>query len=1096
MRRLIVFLGLFVFVGSSPLTLKAQTAYGRILGTVTDSSGAVVANGSVTVTNLETNVSSQVKTSAAGDYDVPNLIPGKYQVTVEVTGFKKFVASDLVLLVDQKLRVDAALQPGAVTSTVEVVAKGQMINTDSSTVGTVVENKPIIDLPLVSRNFMQLASLSPGTIVDNSGVLGSEESSYRSTLSGGGLWVGGGRASSNGYMIDGVENNDPGFQTPSITPPIDAIQEFKLMSKNYSAEFGGGAVQLNIAIKSGTNSVHGTAYDFLRNDALDGTNFFAVRDPLTGKSKPQLRYNLFGASIGGPIVLPKLVNGRNKLFFFGDYEGLRQRSYNSLFGRFPTAQELTGNFSADPPIYDPLTGLQFSGNQIPSSRIDAKTKQILALNLFPTPNVPPQPGYNTVERLGNPNGVDQVNSRVDYNISEKDTLYARVSYTNQNITSPGISPLSGTIYAQKGWNAGLSEIHLFSPHVGNDLRLGFNRPTSFNQQDGAFGQNIAGTLFTGVSSAPAVYGVPNFSLTNYNGFGGACCSPLDYWTNSISVVDGLTITRGKHSLKVGGTFRPYTFKEINSYDSRGLFYFTGVFTAGPGDTSGNAVADFLLGDLNSASVNQGLSTSWFHAKVYAAYVQDDWKLTSRLTLNLGVRYEYDSPLYEQQGRISVVDFSYPGGRLLTPNQQIVSQLNSPLLGVTPLQGLVAPDKRNWAPRIGFAYRPFNSNNTVVRGAYGVFYDTSCFNEDIFSVLNPPWGKTYAATGSIASPINFDGLFPVAPNAAPVAGSISSLTLDPTSRTPYVEQWNFDVERELAKDWALDVGYQGSGSTKLDDREVPTQGQLMPDGTVVDHDSNFGFILMTRNDGRANYNALTVRIEKRFSHGYYFAAHYTWSKGMGLTSSECGTGTDACFGQQNYWNKNADYGPLSYDVTQRAVFTGIYELPFGRGKQFGSQMAPALDKVLGGWQLNGIFQLQTGFPFTVSAVDNSGTGAVLQQSRANLIGNPHSADTVDPNRVFNRYAFAEPAAGTFGNSARNMLRGDGLNNWDMSLFKNEHLTEKVELQIRAELFNAFNHTQLGPFPGNSFSLDPTSSFGVYESTQHDARVIQLALKLIF
>jgi hypothetical protein len=271
---------------------------------------------------------------------------------------------------------------------------------------------------------------------------------------------------------------------------------------------------------------------------------------------------------------------------------------------------------------------------------------------------------------------------------------------------------------------------------------------------------------------------------------------------------------------------------------------------------------------------------------------------------------------------------------------------------------------------------------------------------------------------------------------------------------------------------------------------------MPDGTVVDHDSNFGFILMTRNDGRANYNALTVRIEKRFSHGYYFAAHYTWSKGMGLTSSECGTGTDACFGQQNYWNKNADYGPLSYDVTQRAVFTGIYELPFGRGKQFGSQMAPALDKVLGGWQLNGIFQLQTGFPFTVSAVDNSGTGAVLQQSRANLVGNPHSADTVDPNRVFNRYAFAEPAAGTFGNSARNMLRGDGLNNWDMSLFKNEHLTEKVELQIRAELFNAFNHTQLGPFPGNSFSLDPTSSFGVYESTQHDARVIQLALKLIF
>lgn len=389
MRRLIVFLGLFVFVCSSPLTLQAQTAYGRILGLVTDSSGAVVANAIVTVTNLGTNVSSQVKSSAAGDYDVPNLIPGKYQVSVEVPGFKKFVASDLVLLVDQNLRVDATLQPGAATTTVEVVAKGQMINTDSSTVGKVVENKEIIDLPLVSRNFMQLASLSPGTIVDNAGVLGSEESSFRSTLSGGGLWVGGGRASSNGYMIDGVENNDPGFQTPSITPPIDAIQEFKLMSKNYSAEFGGGAVQLNIAIKSGTNSLHGTAYDFLRNDALDGTDDFAVKDPLTGKSKPQLRYNQFGFSVGGPIVLPKLLNGRNKLFFFGDFEGIRQRSYTSDFGRWPTANELGGNFTGDAPIYNPLTGEQFSGNQIPGGMIDAKTKQILALNLFPTPNVAP-----------------------------------------------------------------------------------------------------------------------------------------------------------------------------------------------------------------------------------------------------------------------------------------------------------------------------------------------------------------------------------------------------------------------------------------------------------------------------------------------------------------------------------------------------------------------------------------------------------------------------------------------------------------------------------------------------------------------------------
>jgi hypothetical protein len=1095
MRRLIGIACLVGFVCYSLKTLQAQTAYGTILGTVTDASGAVVANANVTVTNLGTNVSSQIKCGPAGNYDVPNRIPGKYQVTVEAAGFKRFVTSDLVMLVNQRLRVDATLQPGAVTSTVNVDTRVQMVNTDSSTISEVVENKEINDLPLVSRNFMELVVLTPGAVVDNSGVLAGTQT-LRSSLSGGSIFVGGGRGSSNAYMIDGVENNDPGVQTPTVTPPIDAIQEFSLMTKNYSAEFGGGGAQLNIAIKSGTNSLHGTAYDFLRNDVLNATNFFAVKDPLTGKSKPQLRYNQFGASIGGPIVLPKLFNGRNKLFFFGDYEGTRQRSYSSAFGLFPTADELSGNFSADPPIYNPQTGQQFSGNLIPSGMIDARAKQILALNLFATPNVQPQPGFNTVARLGNPDTIDQLNSRVDYNISEKDTLYGRVSYSTQNIVSPGLSPLSGTSYQQKGWNAGLSEIHVFLPHLVNNLRLGFNRPSSFSQQDGGFAQNLAGQIFQGVNSSPAVFGYPQFSFTNYASAGGTCCAPLDYWTNSISVVDGLDIIRGKHTLKIGGSFRTYTYKEINSNSARGSVGFTGLYTAGPGNTSGNAIADFLLGLPQSAVVNQGLSTSWFHAKAYSAYVQDDWKAISRLTFNLGLRYAYDSPLYEEQGRVSIVDLTYPGGRLLTPNQQIVSQLNSPLLGHTALQGLVAPDYRNWAPRVGFAYRPFKSNSTVVRGGYGIFYDLSDFNTFNFSVNNPPWTKSYAASGTLASPINFDGLFPTAPTAAPVAGSIASQSLTPTDRTPYMEQWNFDVERGLASDWVVDVGYQGSKSTHLQDWGVPTQGQLMPNGTVVYHYTNFSFILLSANAGRSNYNALTARIEKRFSHGYNFQAHYTWSKGMDLASAECGVGTDACYGQQNYWDRNADYGPESFDVTHRLVVSGTYELPFGRGKQFGSQMAPALDKVLGGWQLNGIFQIQSGFPFTIAANDASGTGSLLQLSRADLVGNPHARDPVDPSRVFNRYAFAQPAAGTFGDSRRNILRGAGLNNFDMSIFKNEHLTERLVMQIRAELFNAFNHTQLGPFPGSAFSLDPSSSFGIYTSTQHDARIIQLGLKLVF
>jgi hypothetical protein len=869
-----------------------------------------------------------------------------------------------------------------------------------------------------------------------------------------------------------------------------------MTSENYSPEFGGSASQINVAIKSGTNKIHGTAYDFLRNDALDARNFYAVRDPITGREKAQLRYNQFGFSVGGPIVIPKVVNGRDKLFFFGDYEGERERSYATARGYWATPAELSGDFSADAPIYDPQTGLQFPGNQIPKGRIDTKITPIIAAGLFPTPNIPPQPGFNTGKGLADPYNVNQLNTRVDAKISDRDTLYGRFSFDTQSFNFPTIQPLGGTSYVQKGYNAAFSEIHLFSPHVINDLRLSWNRPVSLSQQQGAFGTDLAGQFFVGTNKAPATYGYPSWGFsTPYYGIGGNGVTPLDYWTNGYTIVDGLTYTAGKHTLKFGADLREFLFKEINTFTTRGSIGFSGLFTAGAGNSQGNSMADFLLGLPFSATVNQGVNSSWFHAQVYNLYAMDDWKISSRLTLNLGLRYEYRTPLVEQQGRISVFNPDYPGGNLLIPNKQVVQEVNSPLLGYTPLQGLVAPDYRNFAPRIGFAFRPSTDNRTVIRAAYGIFYDNFCFNEYIFSVLNPPWSKTFSATGSLAQPIDYDTLFPTAPTSAPVAGSISSLSLDPLNRTPYIQQWNFDVERELAHDWLLDLGYQGSEGTRLDDRNVPTQGQLMPDGKVDFHFPNFGFILITRMDGRSNYHAFTTRVEKRFNHGYYFQAHYTWSKSMGLSSSECGGGTDACFGQQNYWDRNADYGLNSYDATHRVVVSTVYELPFGRGKQFGSSMPSAFDKLLGGWQLNGIFQIQSGFPFSIGAVDLSGT-ASSSFMRANLVGNPHSADPVDPTRAFNRYAFAQPAAGTFGNSGRNILRGDHLNNWDLSFFKNNHLTERLNLQFRAEFFNVWNHTQKGPFPGTGFSLDPNSSFGVYLGTQHDPRIIQMSLKLIF
>ena len=1068
---------------------SAQTAYGTILGSITDPSAAAIPGASVRVTNIGTNISSEVTTGAEGGYAVPRLIPGQYRVEVSYEGFKTAASPALTLLVNQSLRFDTVLEPGTVETVVEVPAVGTLIETDTSSVGKVVENKQIVDLPMVSRNFTDLIVLSPATVTDNQGALSNEQNSFRTRLSGGGSFIGGGRAGDNTYMIDGVENNDPGFQTPSITPPIDAIQEFRLMNKNYAAEFGGGAAQINIAIKSGTNEIHGTAYNFLRNDVLNARNFFAEEDPITGRSKPQLRYNQFGASVGGPIA-------RNRLFYFFNYEGTRVRTFAPQAARYPTQAQLNGDFSGELPVTDYLTGEQFPNNQVPSARISGKSRDLLFL--FPEPNVPARVGFNTVKTLSRPENVDQYHGRTDWLATQKDNLFIRASFSDQDILRRSLRPLGGTLDQQKGRNIALAWTRVFSPQWLNEMRIGFSRPISLRAQEGAFDEDVAGSLFRGTDSAPVTFGAPAIGLADYAGVGSTGNGPLNYLTNSWSFVDAVSYTTGKHKIKAGIDFRNFLFKEVNSFRPRGTVSFTGLFTQNPQNATGNSVADFVLGLPFAAAVNQGEFTSWFHAQVYNLYLQEDWTVSPSLTINWGLRYEYRTPLEEELDRVSIFDPDYPGGRMLTPNQAIVDQLNTPLIGGGASRGLIDPDLNNFAPRVGLAYRPFGDNRTVVRAGYGVFYSTFEFNEYIFSVLNAPWQKTSAVNASLESPIDFENLFPTADTPIPIAGAMSSLSLDRRNRTPYVQQWNFNVQRELGQNWALEVGYLGSKSTKLATRSVISQGMLIrpgPDPEVFFPYHNFAFILIDRTEGISNYHAGFVRLEKRFRDGFYFNAHHTWSKGLSLASSACSVGNDACLGRQNVWNLRADYGPNSYDVTHRFVFSAIWELPFGRGQRFGADMHPVADRILGGWQVNTIYQVQSGFPYSIRARDVSGTRSSFFP-RANLVGDPHGRDAEDPEREFNRFAFGQPGEGTFGNSGRNILRGEGLNNVDFSLFKNARLTERVTLQVRAELFNLLNHTQFGPFPGSSFSLDPNSQFGVYRGVLQEARIIQMGLKFIF
>lgn len=598
---LLLILGLAV--GSN--LCQAQTSFGTILGIVRDQSGSAVSNAPVQVLNTATGVVTNARTQPDGNYTAINLIPGTYVVSVEVSGFAKAVTAPTQLVVNQTLRLDLVLHPGAITQTVQVSSQGTLIDTDTATIGQEISQRQVSDLPLVSRNVLNLVELSPGVVADPTGVIGGDQTPYRSELSGGSLYIGGGRGSSNGYLIDGVDDNDPGFQTATVTPPINSVQEFRLMSKNYSAEYGGSAAQVNIATKSGTNSFHGTMYDFLRNDALDAVPDFSPEDPVTGRSKPVLRYNQFGASAGGPVWIPHVVNGRNHLFFYGAYQGLRSHQLSSAYAIFPTANELAGNFTGDPTIYDPATGLPFPGNQI--TTVDPKAQALINDGVFKTTYSNAIPGFNAVSTLSNPDNIDEYMIRVDAHLGPNDSLFARYSASNESRLSPTIYPFNGVSQQQKGKNIAVDYTHIFTPNFINDLRFGLNRPITFQLQDGANTDNIAG-IFNGVDTDPASWGAPYIYFVGYGAFGGNANGPLNYYTTDAKLSDVVTWIHGAHTIEAGADVGKLRFKEVNLLVGRGLLEFLGYYTANPAnpfDGSGSSIADFLLGDTFFGETAQG-----------------------------------------------------------------------------------------------------------------------------------------------------------------------------------------------------------------------------------------------------------------------------------------------------------------------------------------------------------------------------------------------------------------------------------------------------------------------------------------------------------
>ncbi len=1081
--RLTVLLGLVLQIGVAPL--HPQIVTGSIVGVALDPTGAVVPGAQITLVNVNTKLSRSVSTDSTGGYSFPALPPGKYDLTATAPGFEKREISGIILEVGQTVQQDVQLSLGAATQEVTVQAAPLAIEGQTSSVGQVVDQQRVENLPLNGRNFMQLAQISSGvapayttrsaTITNQSG---------RTDLA---VHISGGRGDSNSYLIDGVETRSMWFNSPSILLSVDTIQEFKVQKNLFDARYGQGSGIVSLITRSGSNTFHGSAYEFIRNDRVNAANLF---DNFFSRQKPSFRQNQFGFSAGGRIR-------KDKLFFFGGYEGFRVRQGNTLSALIPTPAQLAGDLrglsgrkmdpvTGQPAIVNPFSGQPFLNNQIQRQLLSSVVQKFKSFIPAPNANIS---GRNLVVGPTTRRGDDQFSGRLDYNISSRDTLFGRYIFFNSTLLRPGIAPLFGNVFPYAGQNFVLEETHLFSPTFLNAFKFGFNRGRVFNSWQNTSTSIVAELGIKNLQQVPAEFGLPNFGVTGFAGLGGTGINQggID---NVYQFSDEMSWSHGRHGLSFGADIRRIQFQERLGLNNNGTFSFDGRY-------SGNSLADFLLGTIANATAQQGLGIANWRSTSYNFFVEDDFKATSRLTLNFGLRYEYDQPFYEIDGKEGFFDTSArrmaarirPGfAPLQLPETQV-------LLDPNFRRGIWEPDRNNWAPRFGFAFRLAQS--TVLRGGYGIFYSKTQGNELQGKVNFPPLVITNSLVASLTTPTVLLDRDAFPSPAALTLGTLSPFSVDPSDRTPYLQQWNLGVQHTFGNSLLTELAYVGSLGRRLAERIQINQAVPPPDPSnptpIAQRRpfSGWGDILSFNYGEKSNYNGLQFRAERRFSQALSFLASYTWSHSLDTASRGSG-GT----WHQDIRNREADYGNSDFDVRHRFSFSYTYELPIGRGRRFVSKGSGALDKLVEGWSVNGITTFMTGnYENIVVSGDRANTGGFPFQ-RANLnptcmnYGNlPRGQRTID--RYFRTRCFTVTPFGTFGSSGRNVVEIPGLNNWDLSLFKTTTVTESFRVQFRTEFFNAWNHPQFG---GPSTNVqDPF--FGQIRSAR-DPRVIQFALKLLW
>lgn len=1135
-RALLTFL--FIFGPLSLAHLSAQGgSSGIISGTVTDASGAVVPNAKVEIKSTETGVSDTLTTTSAGDYYSPPLHPGMYQVTVTQAGFQVSQSSPLQLTVDQKARVNITLQAGSTSETIQVNTSSVELNTDTAEISTTITSKQVLDLPINSRNFASLLFLSPG-VVQTGGESGGNNGTS-SAKGNGAISINGNRSSSNQYLIDGMYNNDTVYQTPAISPSIDAVQEFKTQSGAYSAEFGGSANQVNISFRSGGNAYHGTAFEFLRNDAFDAKSRY---DDPTAR-KPLLRQNQFGYTLGGPITIPHVYHGRDKTFFFANYEGIRLHSVYQVRSTVPTQAELgigTPNGAAIIPqsavdggvcptatyancdntgLLNPFASYSRfaqdgSGNYIiPDSAISNFAR--VSRTHIPVPNSTlVQNGVlrNYVANLGTPTVGNQQNYRIDQNFGKKDSIYFRYSRAEFIVTTAGVGLLpegqQSTPSEQTSYVGQYTR--LFTPNLINQVRVGYL--SSYNAVLGNAG-NLADINKLGLTglytlTAPTY---PQIGFTANTGnlatFGGAAVNnPEVFDQPTYDATDILTLTRGHHTIGLGGEYRNLTLNDGGNASTGGINF--------DGQFSNSHIGDFLLGTYQNANVavptpysTPGDVGTVVHIKHYfiAGFIKDDWKANQRLTMNLGVRYDFNSAPYNENNHFGWFDPTGPGYLRVADPALISSGIGGSIYKYAGGRTAYNAQKLTFAPRIGFSF--LVTPSTVLRAGFGLYFDSSEDSETRqfaefypYSVRqNLNGARTYTST---AAPTTLtSALFPAITSIAPVDPSQLGFLLTQLNqkKNPYIEAYNLSLERSLGARTKLELDYVGNVGRHLEGRNNINQpfayNPAAPTSVAARTPfSNFGgTIIVDQFAYPSNYNAFNGIVQTQRG-GLTLLAAYTWSKSMDLKSASAGVDGDSAgwVAAQDPHNEAAEYARSGYDVGQRVVLSFVDELPIGKGKKLDLHNSVA-NAVLGGFQLNGIATFQGGFPFSVNANDNSGLNGPGYSERANVVGNPTlPRGQRSAAKWFNTAAFSQPGYALYGNSGRNIVRAPGLNNLDLSAFKNFDIFERLRAQFRLESFNTLNHVQLGAPSSNVTS----SSFGTINYTRIPGRIVQLGAKIIF